>query len=40
MDNHHDYDHFVESVSEQLMLMLWVSLSTLIAVGIILSIAL
>jgi hypothetical protein len=40
MDNHHDYDHFVESVSEQLMLMLWTSLSTLTVVGIILAIAL
>jgi len=40
MDNHHDYDHFVESVSEQLMLMLWVSLSTLTVVGIMLAIAL
>jgi len=40
MENHHDYDHFVESVSEQLMLMLWVSLSTLIGVGMILAMAL
>ena len=40
MENQHDYDDFVESVSEQLMLRLWVSLSTLIVVDLILSIAL
>lgn len=35
-----DYDHFVGSVSEQLMLMLWTSLATVGAVSIILIIAL
>ena len=40
MENQHDYDHFVESVGEQLMLMLWTSLATLLGVGLILSIAL
>jgi hypothetical protein len=40
MEHHHDYDHFVESVGEQLMLMLWTSLATLIGVGFIMAIAL
>lgn len=35
-----DYDYFVESVSEQLILMFWTSFATLSAVGIILWIAL
>jgi hypothetical protein len=35
-----DYDHFVGSVSEQLMLMLWTSLATVSAVCLILFIAL
>jgi hypothetical protein len=34
-----DYDHFVESVSEQLMLMLWTSLATVGAVGLIMFLA-
>lgn len=34
-----DYDHFVGSVSEQLMLMLWTSLATVGAVGFILFLA-
>lgn len=33
-------NYFVESITEQLLLILWTCLSTLIAVGIILSIAL
>jgi hypothetical protein len=36
----HDRDYFVESVSEQLILMLWTSFATLTGVGIILLIAL
>ena len=40
MNHEHDYDHFVESVGEQLMLMLWTSIATLTGVGIILWIAL
>ena len=40
MEQSHDYDHFVESVGEQLMLMLWTSIATLTGVGIILWIAL
>jgi hypothetical protein len=35
-----DYDHFVGSVSEQLMLMLWTCVGTLIATGMILALAL
>jgi hypothetical protein len=35
-----DYDYVTESVAEQLLLILWTSVTTLIAVGIILSIAL
>lgn len=35
-----DYDYFVESVSEQLVLMFWTAFGTLVGVGIILSIAL
>jgi hypothetical protein len=34
-----DYDHFVGSVSEQLMLMLWTSLATVGGVGFILFLA-
>ena len=40
MNHEHDYDHFVESVGEQLLLMLWTSIATLTGVGIILWIAL
>ena len=40
MEQSHDYDHFVESVGEQLMLMLWTGLATLAGVGVILWIAL
>jgi hypothetical protein len=40
MNHEHDYDHFVESVGEQLLLMLWTSVATLSGVGIILWIAL
>ena len=40
MDNKHDYDYFVESVGEQLLLMLWTSLATISIVGVILWIAL
>jgi hypothetical protein len=40
MEQSHDYDHFVESVGEQLMLMLWTAIATLTGVGIILWIAL
>lgn len=35
-----DRDYFVESVSEQLILMFWTALATLTGVGIILAIAL
>ena len=34
-----DYDHFVGSVSEQLMLILWTCFGTLVATGIILALA-
>jgi hypothetical protein len=40
MNHEHDYDHFVESVGEQLLLMLWTAMATLSAVGVILWIAL
>ena len=40
MEQKHDYDHFVESVGEQLLLMLWTGLATLSAVGVILWVAL
>ena len=40
MHTNHDNDHFVESVGEQLLLMLWTSIATLTAVGVILWIAL
>lgn len=40
MNNEHDNDHFVESVGEQLLLMLWTSIATITAVGVILWIAL
>lgn len=33
-------NYFIESVSEQLLLILWTSLSTLVAVGIVLAVAL
>lgn len=39
MDNNDDY-YFQESVGEQLLLMFWTSLATLVGVGIILMIAL
>ena len=35
-----DYDYVTESMSEQLLLMLWTSVATLTAVGIILAVAL
>lgn len=35
-----DYDYYVQSVSEQLMLIFWISFSTIIIVGIMLSLAL
>jgi len=35
-----DDNYFVESVGEQLLLILWTSLSTLVIVGIVLAIAL
>ena len=35
-----DYDYFVESVSEQLVLMFWTAFGTLVGVGVILAIAL
>jgi hypothetical protein len=35
-----DYDYVRESVAEQLLLILWTSLATLTAVGIIMAIAL
>jgi len=35
-----DWDHFVGSVSEQLLLMFWTALATVTAVGIILLLAL
>jgi hypothetical protein len=35
-----DYDYFVESVSEQLILMFWTAFGTLVGVGIILAVAL
>lgn len=40
MNNQHDTDHFVESVGEQLLLMLWTSIATVTAVGLILAVAL
>ena len=40
MKNQHDNDHFVESVGEQLLLMLWTSIATVTAVGLILAVAL
>ena len=40
MHINHDNDHFVESVGEQLLLMLWTSIATLTAVGVVLWIAL
>ena len=40
MNHEHDYDHFVESVGEQLLLILWTAMATLSAVGVILWIAL
>jgi hypothetical protein len=40
MNHEHDNEHFVESVGEQLLLMLWTSIATLTAVGVILWIAL
>ena len=40
MEQKHDYDHFVESVGEQLFLMLWTGMATLSAVGVILWVAL
>jgi hypothetical protein len=35
-----DDNYFVESVGEQLLLILWTSLSTLVIVGVVLAIAL
>jgi hypothetical protein len=40
MDDNDDWDHFVGSVSEQLLLILWTALATVGAVGFILLIAL
>jgi hypothetical protein len=40
MNNEHDYEYHVESVSEQLVFMLGTSLATLSIVGVILWIAL
>lgn len=40
MNNNDDYDYMVESVGEQLTLMLWTSLATIAIVGAILWIAL
>jgi hypothetical protein len=40
MMNEDNDNYFIESVSEQLALILWTSLSTLVAVGIILAVAL
>jgi hypothetical protein len=40
MNKEDEYEYFVESVGEQLMLMLWTSLATLTIVGVILWIAL
>jgi hypothetical protein len=37
--NEDDYDHFVGSVSEQLMLILWTSLATVSGVGLIMFLA-
>jgi hypothetical protein len=33
-------NYFIESIGEQLLLILWTSLSTLVAVGIVLAVAL
>lgn len=38
--NDDDYDHFVGSVGEQLVLMLWTSLATVGGVGIVMFLAL
>lgn len=38
--NNEDYDYFIMSVRDSAFLMLWTSISTLIAVGIILALAL
>lgn len=40
MNKEDEYEYFVESVGEQLMLMLWTSLATLTIVSVILWIAL
>ena len=37
--NDHDYEHFTESLREAVMMILWTSLLTLIAVGGILALA-
>lgn len=40
MTNKDEYEYFTESIGEQLILMLWTGLGTLVVVGIILSVAL
>ena len=40
MTNKDEYEYLTESMGEQLLLMLWTGLGTLIVVGIILSLAL
>lgn len=37
--NEHDYEHFIESLGEQVMLIIWVSLLTLITAGGIIALA-
>lgn len=40
MEQKHDYDHFTESVGEQMLLILWTSFATCIVVGLMLVVAL
>ena len=40
MEQEHDYDHFVESVGEQMLLMFWTSIATATVVGLMLVMAL
>ena len=37
--NEHDYEHFTGSVKEQVMLVMWVSLLTIVSVGCIIALA-
>lgn len=37
--NEHDYEHFIESLGEQVMLVIWVSLLTLVSAGAIIALA-